>query len=96
MKTLVGPLTAATLIASLTPAVGAFVIKKAEYKAGITEVHGVTSKPFQTVTLDGRYSTKSDASGRFVFWIRYLPLDCVINVKVQDEMHSAAIANCAT
>ncbi len=69
-------------------------ISKAEYKAGVTEIRGETSKPRQTVTLDGRYSTLTDRYKRFEIWIRYLPLDCVINVKAGQEVHPVYIKNC--
>ena len=69
-------------------------ISKAEYQAGVTEIRGETSNPHQTVTLDGRYSTVTDRYNRFEIWIRYLPLDCVINVQAGQEVHPVYIRNC--
>lgn len=89
-------LVAAAAVLSAPPALAELIIEKAEYKAGVTEIRGETEAAFQEVVLDGRYTTVSDASGSFVFWVRYLPLDCVINVKVHDEVHPAYISGCET
>jgi hypothetical protein len=89
-------LTAAALVLSVSAASAEVIIEKAEYAAGITEIRGETSESFEPVTLDGRYSTVSDASGSFQVWLRYLPLDCVINIKVDDEVHPAFISGCVT
>jgi hypothetical protein len=87
-------LAAGALGTASSPARAEITISKAEYQAGVTEIRGKTSNPYQTVTLDGRYSTVTERYNRFEIWIRYLPPDCVINVKAGQEVHPVYISNC--
>src|SRR5438067_550026 len=48
-------------------------IRQAQYTGGMLLVRGETARAGQTVTLAGRYKTRTDRNGRFRFRVRYLP-----------------------
>lgn len=88
------------IVASLLVAVGCgtghakITIRQAKYADGILVVQGLTGQRGQTVTLAGRYKTRTDRSGRFAFRVRYLPRDCLAEISVGQEIYLASIANC--
>ncbi len=57
-------------------------------------LRGETARPGQTVTLEGRYSTRTDRNRRFRFRVRYLPLDCLAGITAGPELHLVSIPNC--
>src|SRR5437763_15500605 len=48
-------------------------IRQAQYTGGMLLVRGETARAGQTVTLAGRYKTRTERNGRFRFRERYLP-----------------------
>ena len=76
------------------PAHAEITINRAEYKAGVLVVRGETSERGQRVTLDGRYSARTDRNNRFRFRVRYLPRDCIAKIRAGQEVHPAVISNC--
>jgi hypothetical protein len=88
-------LAAMTLTALLVvPANAEITITRAEHVRGVLVVHGETSQPNQRVTLDDRYSTRTDKLKEFRFRVRYLPADCVVSIRAGQEARPAFIANC--
>lgn len=85
------PLTA--LLCS-TPAAAEITVTRAEYKAGVLVVRGETSRSNQRVTLDRRYSTRTDRNNVFRFRIRYLPGDCTLSIRAGQQVRPAYVANC--
>jgi hypothetical protein len=69
-------------------------VRQAEYSGGMLLVRGETARPDQTVTLEGRYSTRTDRNRRFRFRVRYLPLDCLAEITAGPELYLISIANC--
>ena len=69
-------------------------VTRAEYGAGVLVVAGETSRPNQRVTLDRRYTTRTDRNNRFRFRIRYLPSDCSATLRAGREVRPAVISNC--
>ena len=80
--------------AGAAPAQAEITLTRAEYAAGVLVVRGETSRPNQRVTLDGRYSTRTDRFKEFRFRIRYLPPDCSISLRAGLEERPAWVANC--
>jgi hypothetical protein len=76
------------------PARSEITITRAENIRGVLVVHGETSQPYQRVTLDRRYSTRTDKLKEFRFRVRYLPADCTISIQAGREARPAYIANC--
>lgn len=84
-----------SLLAGAAPAHAEITLNRAEYANGVLLVHGETSRANQRVTLDGRYSTRTDRYNEFRFRIRYLPPDCSISLRAGREVRPAWVANCA-
>ena len=61
---------------------------------GMLLVQGETARTGQKVTLEGRYSTRTDRNRRFRFRVRYVPLDCLAEVRAGLELYLTSIANC--
>ena len=69
-------------------------VTRAEYAAGVLVVAGETSRRNQKVTLDRRYTTRTDRNNRFRFRIRYLPRDCTATLRAGRQVRPAVISNC--
>src|SRR5919201_4106869 len=68
-------------------------IRQAQYTGGMLLVRGETARAGQTVTVAGRYKTCTDRNGRFRFRARYLPRDCLLDVRSGPELDLVSIAN---
>ena len=79
---------------SFSTAYARITIRQAEYVGGMLLVQGETSRNGQKVTLEGRYSTRTDRNRRFRFRVRYLPLVCLAEVRAGLELYLISIANC--
>jgi hypothetical protein len=66
-------------------------IRQAEYTGGMLLVRGETARPGQTVTLANRYKTRTDRNRRFRFRVRYLPQDCLADVRAGLELYLISI-----
>jgi hypothetical protein len=88
------------IVASLLVAVGCgtghakITIRLAKYADGVLVVQGRADQRAQTVILAGRYKTRTDRSGRFAFRVRYLPRDCLAEIRAGQEFYLTSIANC--
>jgi hypothetical protein len=87
-------LSALTVFASTTYAQAEITITRAEYVGGILFVRGETSRQNQRVTLDRRFSTRTDRFKEFRFRVRYLPRDCSVTIRAGQEVRPARVANC--
>lgn len=83
----------ASLLAS-DAALADITIAKAQYAAGVTVVRGETERPFALVTLDKRYSTRANRYGEFRFRIRYLPNDCIVDIRAGRDTRPVTLNNC--
>ncbi|MDC7785060.1 hypothetical protein PQJ75_02200 [Rhodoplanes sp. TEM] len=81
-------------VGSADPAAAEISVRQAEYTAGILVVRGETERSNQRITLDERYSGRSDRLGRFRFRIRYLPPDCMIELRAGRDVRPARVVNC--
>ncbi|MFL9824080.1 hypothetical protein [Rhodoplanes sp. SY1] len=77
------------------PARAEITVRQAEYTAGVLVVTGETSRRNQRVTLDGRYTERSNRVGNFRFRVRYLPGDCSIELRAGRDVRTAQITNCS-
>jgi hypothetical protein len=68
-------------------------IDESRYLDGKTVIAGETA-PDLTVTLDGKYKTKSNDSGNFKFSVKYKPTTCMSDLKAGDDIYSAVITGC--
>ena len=79
---------------SCSTAYAKITIRRAEYSGGMLLMQGETARTGQKVTLEGRYSTRTDRNRRFRFRVRYVPLDCLAEVRAGLELYLTSIANC--
>lgn len=87
-------LTAALLLlCGVSAATADIRIDESRYENGKTIVSGETG-PGRTVTLDGKYKTRSDAEGHFRFAVKYKPSICMSDIKAGEDVYSAVIAGC--
>jgi hypothetical protein len=87
-------LTAALLLlAGVTAASADIRVDESRYQNGKTIVTGETG-PDRTLTLDGKYETKSNGRGHFEFDVKYKPSDCMTDIKAGDDVYSAVISGC--
>jgi hypothetical protein len=85
------------LIAALLPPATALAelrIDDARFHEGALVVHGTTSAPLQTVTLDRRFTATSDHDGRFSFQLRHTPFLCVVKLSAGTESQEATVTDC--
>ncbi len=82
------------LLAGVTAASADIRIDESRYADGKLIVSGETA-PDRTVTLDRKYTTKSDGDGQFKFTIgHYKPADCMSDIRSGTTVYSAVIAGC--
>ena len=90
---------ALALSLSMCPAFAADVtITDAKIAGGKLVVTGTTNKANDNVTLDGEFSTKSNAAKAFSFDLTYLPPDCAVELATAASATRptrAVVANCA-
>lgn len=75
-------------------ALAEITIEESHYSAGVLTIRGETSQPNQRVTLDGRYSEWTNGYGRFTFRVRYLPGDCLAQIRAGSDERPTYITNC--
>jgi hypothetical protein len=68
-------------------------IDESRYVDGKLIISGETA-PNRVVTLDDKYTTKSDGGGYFTFTEHYKPFSCMSDVRDGDDVHFAAIVGC--
>lgn len=81
------------LLCGVTAASADIRVDESRYANGKTIVTGETG-PGRTLTLDGKYTTKSDSEGHFEFDVKYKPSDCMTDIKAGQDVYSAVIAGC--
>lgn len=79
---------------STVPAGAEITVTRAEYAGGVLVVRGGTSQANQRVTMDGRYSTRTNRSMEFRFRVRYLPNDCGVTIRAGREVRPVRVSNC--
>ena len=90
-------LAAALLLLAAGPAFApSITINDAKVQAGKLIVTGQSPNANQTVKLDNRFKTKSNASKAFAFNLaNYLPSDCIVAVTAGTLKTTAVVADCA-
>ncbi|HET9715995.1 MAG TPA: hypothetical protein VFP60_07395 [Pseudolabrys sp.] len=68
-------------------------IDESRYVDGTLIISGQTA-PNRTVTLDGKYKTKSDGGGHFKFTEHYKPFTCMSDIRSGEDVYSPVIAGC--
>ena len=81
------------LIAGIGTAAASIRIDQSHYHNGTLTIVGRTD-PGQTVTLDGKYKTKSNADGDFTFTEHYKPDTCMSEIHAGGSDYGAVIAGC--
>ncbi len=84
---------ALVLLAGTAAARADIRIDESRYVGGKLIVSGET-EPNRTVTLDGKYTTKSDGGGFFTFTEPYKPFTCMSDISDGSGIYSAVIAGC--
>jgi hypothetical protein len=87
------PICAALLLLFGISAAAEIRVNESRYENGRLIISGDT-QPDRTVTLDDKYTTKSDGSGHFQFNIGYKPQTCMSDLRTGDDIYSAVIAGC--
>lgn len=72
----------------------AIAISEAEFAAGVLVVRGHVTTPAREIQLDGLYGTAVDATGAFIFRVRYLPRNCTAKLTAGDSALTVRIDNC--
>jgi hypothetical protein len=81
------------LFAGVSAATADIRVNESRYENGKTIITGDTA-PRRMLTLDGKYTTKSDGEGHFKFEVKYKPSDCMSDIKAGEDVYSAVIAGC--
>jgi hypothetical protein len=84
---------ALVLVASLGTAAASIRIDQSHYINGTLTIVGRTD-PHETVVLDGKYKTKSDAEGAFTFTEHYKPDTCMSDIRSGGSDYGAVISGC--
>ena len=78
------------------PATAEITIVQATISSGELRVSGrVIPARVETVSLDERYSVRTDANGTFAFRIPFHPPSCVVEIKAGNDRRAAVISGCA-
>lgn len=85
--------TALVLLAGTTAAQADIRINESRFVDGNVIISGETA-PNRTVTLDNKYTTKSDGGGYFTFNVRYKPFTCMSDIRSGSDIYSAVISGC--
>jgi hypothetical protein len=81
------------LLAGIGTAMADIRIDVSRYHGGNLIIIGST-EPNSTVTLDGKYNTKSDGNGIFKFTEHYKPDTCMSDIRAGSAVYSAVISGC--
>ena len=85
---------ALVLLAGIGAAQADIRINESRYVGGKLIIDGETA-PNRAVTLDGKYTTKSDGGGHFSFDVTdYKPFTCMSDITAGEDIYSAVIAGC--
>jgi hypothetical protein len=84
----------ALVLAGTGAAQAEITVHEAKYASGVLMVRGETTQPMQRLTLDERYAARTDRNKRFLFRIRYLPRDCIVELRAGQEVRPAVVSNC--
>ena len=84
---------ALALIAATSAARADIRINESRYADGKLVINGETA-PNRTVTLDNKYTTKSDGGGLFTFTEDYKPFTCMSDIRSGDDIYSVVITGC--
>ncbi|MHB2209247.1 hypothetical protein [Methylobacterium sp. CM6257] len=57
-------------------------------------VVGTTERPHTAVTLDDRFRTESDDTGKFQYELVYHPARCIVSAVIEGKAHEAVVTNC--
>jgi hypothetical protein len=87
------PAAALLLFSAIGTASAEIRIDESRYEDGKTVIAGETG-PGRTITLDDKYTAKSDGEGHFKFAVKYKPPTCVSDIKAGEDIYSAVIAGC--
>jgi len=68
-------------------------ITESRFVDGNVVIAGVTA-PDRTVTLDNKFTTKSDAGGYFKFSAHEKPFTCMSDIRSGGDIYSAVISGC--
>jgi len=68
-------------------------IDESRFVDGNVIISGETA-PNRTVTLDGKYTTKSDGGGYFKFTAHEKPFTCMSDIRSGNDIYSAVISGC--
>jgi hypothetical protein len=82
-----------TLMLQAGPASALIRITDSRYESGTLIVAGQV-KPNMKVTLDRKFSTSADSSGRFEFRVKHKPVSCMSDIATGEDTYSAVITNC--
>ena len=85
---------AAAIVAHAAPAAAKISIRGTGILAGELTVSGWTPRPHQEITLDGRFTTRSDRWKRFRFRVPHDPQDCTIELTAGEEMRRVVVRGC--
>lgn len=73
---------------------GAITITHGEYQNGVVVVQGELQQSDQQVTLDDRFTERSDKFGHFTFRVPYEPADCMVQIEAGQNVRPVYLANC--
>jgi hypothetical protein len=85
---------AAALPSLSSPVSAASDIAIAAINTGRLYVVGTTERPHTTVTLDDRFRTESDDTGKFQYELVYHPASCIVAAIIEGVSHEAVVGNC--
>lgn len=81
------------LLAGTAAAQADIRINESRFVDGNVIINGETA-PNRTVTLDNKYTTKSDGGGYFTFTEHYKPFTCMSDIRSGGDIYSAVISGC--
>jgi hypothetical protein len=69
-------------------------LNDAEMLAGLLVIAGYTQHADEPITLDGKFTTRSDRRHRFAFRVPYYPPSCVVTLRTNGDERTAVVATC--
>jgi hypothetical protein len=92
---LTAAIAACATIVQAVPAAAHIGIRGAEILSGVLIISGWTQAPHQEITLEGKFTTKSDENRRFLFRVPHYPPDCIVELRAGSDVRRAVVYGCA-
>ncbi len=85
---------AGLIAACVTPAYADLRVEDAKITGGYLWVLGYADEPDSEITLDGKFTQRTDTRGYFEFRVVYHPATCIATLRTPKQSHDVVVSGC--